>query len=216
MENKVQPPKAKLFNLKRFFMDMARIVCSPLLLWYNLKRVYINDNAKKKLHGGAIIAANHLGFSDPFILGCTFWYRRMFFLAAEVVMKPGIIGWLLKGVGCIKIDRNICDMDAIRKSTDRLKEGHLLTVFPQGGIDRNEDVTAIKSGIVLLAMQSKTPIVPVFIHKKTSFFDRNTVVIGEPIAPPSVPGIAAIQEYADKILDKMTECREHFEKTEEK
>ena len=65
-------------------------------------------------------------------------------------------------------------------------------------------------------MQSKTPIIPVFIHKKASFFDRNTVVIGEPIAPPSVPGIAAIQEYADKILDKMTECREHFEKTEEK
>ncbi len=216
MENKTQTPKAKLFNPKRFFMDLSRIVCSPLLLWFNLKRVYITDAAKKKLRGGAIIASNHLGFSDPFILGCTFWYRRMFFLAAEVVMKPGLISWLLKGVGCIKIDRNICDMDAIRKSADRLKDGHLLTVFPQGGIDRNDDVTAIKSGIVLLAMQSKTPVVPVFIHKKTRFFDRNTVIIGEPIAPPTLPGITAIQKYADKILDKMTECKNYYEKMEEK
>lgn len=214
--NSLTTKKAKLFNPKKFFMDMARIVCSPLLLWFNLKRVFINTDAKKKLRGGAIIASNHLGFADPFVLGCTFWYRRMYFLAAEVVMKSKPIAFLLKGVGCIKIDRNICDMDAIRKSANVLKEGHLLTVFPQGGIDRDDDVTAIKSGIVLLAMQSKAPVVPVFIHRKTKFFDRNIVVIGEPIAPPAVPGINAIQEYADNILKKMTECKEHYAKMEEK
>ena len=215
MENSnKKPQKAKLFNLKRLPMDLGRIVCFFMPLWFFLKKIYVTDNAKKKLRGGAVIAANHTCYADPLMLGCTFWYRRMFYLTAEVVMQNKLTRALLKGIGCIEINRSICDMNAIRTATGVLKEGHILSVFPQGGIDREDNVQAIKSGIVLIAMQAKVPIVPVYVYHKSKFTHRNCVVIGEPIPPPGsngVPGIGDIQAYADLVLEKMNECREIYE-----
>ena len=45
---------------------------------------------KRSFKGGALIAANHTGFSDAVMLGSSFWYRRVFFLASEEVnVKAG-------------------------------------------------------------------------------------------------------------------------------
>ncbi len=220
MENKNNtPPRAKLFNIKRLPMDMGRIVSLFMPLWFFLKKIYVNKNARKKLRGNAIIAANHTCFTDPLMLGCAFWYRRMFFLAAEVVMQNKLTRNLLKGIGCIEINRNICDMNAIRKAVGVLKEGQILAVFPQGGIDREDNVQAIKSGIVLIAMQAKAPIVPAYVYRKTRFTERNCVVIGEPIPAPGsngVSGMGDIQSYADYVLEKMNECREIYENSRRK
>lgn len=206
--------KAKLFDIRHFPMDMGRIVCSSMPLWFRLRKIYVSDKAKEKIRNGALIAANHTNFYDPLTLGCCFWYRRMFFLTAEVVMQKKSVSGLLKGMGCIEIDRSICDMDAIRKAVSVLKEGHMLSVFPQGGIDREENVSAIKSGIVLMAMQANVPIVPVYIYRKTKRKERNCIVIGEPIAPLKggmMSNMADIGSYTELVLEKMGECQTLFE-----
>ena len=207
MQNKAKP---KLFNLKLFPMDMARILCFSMPLFFRIKKIYVNEKAKEKLKNSAIISANHTCFLDPLLIGSCFWYRRMFFLAAEVVMNSKIKALLLKGVGCIKIDRNICDIESIRKSIEVLKGGHLLSLFPTGGINRDDDMAAIKSGIVLMAMQAKAPIVPVYIHRKSRKGDRNCIVIGEPIRTfegNAVPSMADINGCADVVFEKMMECK---------
>lgn len=213
-KNKSVQNKAKLFDIHHFPMDLGRIVSSSMPLWFRLRKIYVSDTAKEKIRNGALIAANHTNFYDPLMLGCCFWYRRMFFLTAEVVMQKKTVGGLLKGMGCIKIDRSICDMDAIRKAVSVLKEGHMLSVFPQGGIDREEDVSAIKSGVVLMAMQAKVPIVPVYVYRKANRKERNCIVIGEPIAPLQggmMSNMADISTYTDLVLEKMSECRTLFE-----
>ena len=210
--------KAKLFNIKLFHMDMARILCFSMPLFFCIKKIYVNENAKKKIKNAAIISANHTCFMDPLLVGCCFWYRRMFFLAAEVVMNKKFMGKLLKGVGCIKIDRNICDIESIRKSVNVLKNGHLLSLFPTGGINREDDMSAIKSGIILMAMQAKAPIVPVYIHKKVNKKDRNCIVIGEPITTfdgETMPSMADINNCADLVFEKMMECKELYKKISE-
>lgn len=158
--------KAKLFDIKHFPMDLGRILCFWMPWWFRSKKVYMSDNAKRKIQGGAVLVANHTCFSDPLMIGCAVWYRRMFFLAAEVVMQHKFFGALLRGMGCIKIDRKICDMNAIRKTVSILKEGHTVVVFPQGGISREDDMHTIKSGVVLMAMQAKVPVIPMYVHKK--------------------------------------------------
>ena len=206
--------RARLINIKRLPMDFARFICLPLPPVLRIKKIYVNENAKAKLKGGAIVAANHTCFFDPFILGCSFWYRRMFFMAAEVVMKNKFVAALLKGVGCIKIDRNICDIESVRKSVSVLKKGHILALFPQGGIDRRDEMAAIKSGITLMAMQANVPIVPVFVHKKSKKGERNTIVIGEPLTfgfGENGSGLKSINDYADLVLEKMLECKKIYE-----
>ena len=46
------------------------------------------------------------------------------------------------------------DIEAIKKCVDLLKEGNVLSVFPQGSLQDSHDITAIKGGVILLAIKS--------------------------------------------------------------
>lgn len=213
METKTKEPK--LFNIKRLPMDIARLVCAPLLLLYRMKRLTPEGEPyRERIRGGAIIAANHTAFSDPFLAGVAVWYRRTFMLVAEAVMKGKLRNWLLKGVGCIKIDRNAADIEAIRKCVTVLKEGHLLMVFPQGGIQADDQVQALKAGTVLIALQAGVPIVPMYICPKTHWYSRRVVIMGKTIDPKAViqkkfPSTADIEKVSGLLLEEMNRCREH-------
>lgn len=210
--HKKNPP---LFNPKLLPMDMARLVCSPLLLWYRMKR--LTPEGKKfrgHIEGGAILAANHSSFSDPFLLGVAVWYRRMFFLAAEAVMQGKLRTWLLKGVGAIKIDRSATDIDAIRKSVEVLKKGHLLAVFPQGGISHDSEIKTMKSGAVLIALQAGVPIIPMHIYPKKHWYSRRTVVIGNAVDPKNYvknkfPSTKDIEQVSHVLMEEMNLCMMH-------
>lgn len=204
-----------LFNPRLLPMDMARLVCSPLLLWYRMKR--LTPEGKKftgHIRGGAILAANHTSFADPFLMGVAVWYRRMYFLAAEAVMKGKLRTWLLKGVGAIKIDRSATDIDAIRRSVEVLKKGHVLAVFPQGGISHDTEIKTMKAGAVLIALQAGVPIVPMHICPNKHWYSRRTVIIGNPIDPKKYiknkfPSTKDIEQVSQVLMEEMNLCMMH-------
>ncbi len=203
----------KIFSFKSLPMDMARLVCAPLVVFWRMKRMTPDGKKyKAKIKGGAIIAANHTSFADPFIVGVTFWYRRLYFLVAEVVMKRGLRALLLKGVGAIRIDRNAADIEAVNKCIDKLKQGYLLTVFPQGGIHRDDDIEAIKSGAVLMALRSGVPIIPMHILPKEKWYSRRRVVIGNTIDPrkmcqKKMPSTQDINNISAALVEELNRCK---------
>lgn len=205
--------KHKLFDWRLLPMDMARIVCAVLPLIFRIKR--LTPEGKKytdKVKGGAIIAANHTSFVDPFLVGVTFWYRRMYFLVAEVVMKKPLRAWLLKGIGAIRIDRNKADIDAINKSVDKLKRGFLLTIFPQGGIHLDGDVDAIKSGAVLMAIRAGVPIIPMYSQPRKNWYSKRHVIIGNTINPAEfctkkMPSTVDISNISGLLSNELTRCK---------
>lgn len=209
--------KARLFNIKRLPMDLAKLVYLPSALFYRVKRVTPSGKKHKGiLRGGALIAANHTSFADPFIIGVTYWYRRLFFLVAEVVMVGKLRVALLKGAGAIKINRYETDLDAIKRSVTVLKEGQLLSVFPQGGIHKDEDVEAdqMKSGVILLALQADVPIIPIYIQPRKHWYQRYVVVIGEPIRPrehiaKKIPTTGDITKLTNLLYEEMNKCAMH-------
>ena len=204
--------KAKLFNIKLFPMDFARVGCSPLPLIYRVKRLPpAGEKYRHKIRGGGLVAANHHDFSDPLVMFITFWYRRIFFLASELVMAKPLRRRLMSGMGAIRIDRNIADMEAIRKAVTRMKEGHLLVVFPEGQLSDTEEVTTIKSGAVLMALQAGVPIYPMHIYPREKWYKPRTVVIGDPIEPNKlctrkIPSTADIQNISNILMEEMNKC----------
>lgn len=210
-----QPRKHPLFDFKYLPMDIARLICAPLLLWYRMKK--LSPDGKKytaHIQGGAVLAVNHTSFSDPFLVGVTVWYRRLYFLAAEAVMKGKLRNWLLHGVGAIRIDRNCTDIEAVRNSVNVLKKGHLIAIFPQGGITRDDQVTAIKSGAVLIALQAGVPIIPMHICPKKHFFSRRVTIIGNPINPKDYiqnkfPSTKDIERISQILMEEMNSCMMH-------
>lgn len=207
--------KTGLFRWKRLLMDIARLVCAPLLLVYRMKRLTPEgEKYRGRIRGGAIVAANHTSMADPFLVGVAVWYRRLFFLVAEVVMQGKLRSWLLKGVGAIRIDRNTADVEAIRNSVNVLKEGHLLAVFPQGGITAGEEVQTLKSGAVLIALQAGVPIVPMHIYPRKHWYSQRVVVIGNEVDPRKIiqkkfPSTADIEKVSQVLMEEMNRCLVH-------
>ena len=207
--------KTRLLSWKRLPMDIARLVCAPLLLLYRMKRLTPGgETYRGHIRGGAVLAANHTSFADPFLVGVAVWYRRLFFLAAETVMQGKLRTWLLKGVGAIRIDRNTADVEAIRNSVNVLKEGHLLAVFPQGGITAGEEVRSLKSGAVLIALQAGVPIVPMHIYPRKHWYSRRVVVIGNEVDPRKIiqkkfPSTADIEKVSGVLMEEMNRCLVH-------
>ena len=204
--------KAKLFDIRHFFMDLGRVTLMPLLLLYRVKaRTPQGEKYRRILRGGAIIAANHTGFLDPVALFVTFWYRRFFYLAAEVVMDGSFKSKLMAGCGAIRIDRNIADMEAIRRCVALLKEGHVLGVFPQGQITKTEEVSALKHGTVLMALQADVPIIPMYIAPRKKWYHAREAFLGEPIYPRELctkkfPSTADIQKLSEILAAEMNRC----------
>ena len=194
-------------------MDMARVISSALVPVLRMRR--LTPEGKKyseKIKGGAIIAANHTSFLDPFIAGIAFWYRRMYMLVAEIVMGGPVRSVFLKGVGAIRIDRNAADVEAIDTAISKLREGYLLTVFPQGGIQKDNDVNDIKSGAVLMAIRAGVPIIPMHIIERRHWYSTQTVIIGRAINPSDyckkkIPSISDIKNITDALIEEFTRCQ---------
>lgn len=214
--------QGKLWVWRYLPMDIGRLVLWFLPILYRFRRYDVAGLPyKNKVRGGVLIVANHASFLDPFLVGGCFWYRRVFFLAAEAVMRNPVVAWLLRGAGCIKIDRNISDIEAIRRAVDVLKDGRGLAMFPQGGISHEEEFSQIKSGAILIALRAGVPIVPMYgSRKKTPWYRPTTVVIGEPLdcceyCKKKMPTMAEIEAASAALLDRMEECRKAYVALEE-
>ena len=205
--------KAKLFDLRLFPMDLARVLFSPLPLLYRVKLLTpTGEKYRHKIRGGAMVAGNHYDFYDPVVMFVAFWYRRVFFLAGELTMVQPVKRILLKGMGAIRIDRNIADMEATREAVRRMKEGHVLSIFPQGKLTKTEEITSIKSGAVLMALQAGVPIYPMYIFQREKWYKPRVAVIGDPIYPQElctkkIPTTGDIQKISDILMKEMNNCR---------
>lgn len=147
----------------------------------------------------AILVCNHRSNLDCLILTMS-TCRNQKYLAKKELFKNKCFGGILKGLGCIPIDRQKTDLTAIKLSLKVLKEGELLTIFPEGTRNKAEgekqdDLQQVKAGACMLAIKSKSPIVPVWIKKKSRPFCLNTLRFGKAFT---------LEEFYDKKLDKET------------
>lgn len=208
----------KLFDIRHFPMDFGRLVCNIFKIGYRTRKLDRNGNKyKKRLCGGAVIVSNHVAMLDPLAVITTFLYRRVFFFASEIVMGRGISSALMRGMGCIKIDRTIADVEAMRTGTEIVKGGHLLAIFAQGQIQRSGNFETFKAGAVLLAVKAGVPIIPVYLSQREHWWQRKVVVIGDSFDPKKkcqkkFPSMQDIDAMTEELLLEMKQLKAVCEK----
>lgn len=207
-------------KLYLFFFDLGRVLCAPLLLFYRVKKRGTNGARVKtaELPRGAVYVCNHVGFSDPMVLGCAFAPRRLFFLVTTQATNAPVRGFLLRHCGCIPIDRAACDIDAIRRCTALLKAGGSLCIFPQGHLQHSGALQSIEQGASLIAAQAGVPIVPMYSDARRRPWQRRRLVIGDAIDPRPYggrfPSAAKLSALSDAVLAAMLRCKACFEEQE--
>ena len=122
------------------------------------------DNVPRE--GPAILAWNHLSFSDHFF-GPLPLPRKVTFLAkSEYFTGRGVKGLISKaffrGVGQIPVDRagGEASERALRTGLRVLAEGKLLGIYPEGTRTPDGRLYRGKTGVARLALESGAPVIP--------------------------------------------------------
>jgi 1-acyl-sn-glycerol-3-phosphate acyltransferase len=136
---------------------------------------------KKNFKKNVIFACNHNSFQDSFVVMTSFLTRRIHTLMARDVMEK-LNYFFYSHIGCIPVDRENVDIEAFQTMCKTLKDKRALMIFPQGRLKKEKDgISFIKSGTILVANKTKTPIVPIFVQPNPKMFHRTKVIIGDPI-----------------------------------
>jgi 1-acyl-sn-glycerol-3-phosphate acyltransferase len=119
--------------------------------------------------GPAILASNHLSFSDSFFLPAVLDRKVTFIAKAEYFTTPGVKGRLtaafFKGVGQLPVDRSGArgaGEAAIRSGIDVLERGELFGIYPEG--TRSPDGRLYRGkpgGLARVALATGAPVIPV-------------------------------------------------------
>ncbi|MGI5249844.1 lysophospholipid acyltransferase family protein [Actinacidiphila glaucinigra] len=119
--------------------------------------------------GPAILASNHLSFSDSFFLPAVLDRKVTFIAKAEYFTTPGIKGKLtaafFKGVGQLPVDRSGArgaGEAAINSGIKVIEAGELFGIYPEG--TRSPDGRLYRGkpgGLARIALATGAPVIPV-------------------------------------------------------
>jgi 1-acyl-sn-glycerol-3-phosphate acyltransferase len=116
--------------------------------------------------GAAIIAGNHLSFSDHFLMPVVLKRRITFLAKQEYFTGPGIKGRLtaafFRSAGQIPVDRSGKEAGraAIREGLGVLAKDELLGIYPEGTRSHDGRLYKGKVGVAVMALKAGVPVVP--------------------------------------------------------
>ena len=187
----------------------------PALIWQRPRVIYTSKGIKKKIKKGVLISSNHISLTDPILLLCAFWYRRLFFLATSDLYRIGSMRTLLNGVRCIEVNKENFSLQSMHAVCDRLEAGEAILIFPEGQINQSESaMLSLKSGAILMAHRGHAPILPVYIIKAKKWYQRNVVLVGEPIDVRELCGPIPTMEGMERAGEQLRQAElallEHY------
>ncbi|MCM2392451.1 lysophospholipid acyltransferase family protein [Streptomyces albipurpureus] len=119
--------------------------------------------------GPAILASNHLSFSDSFFLPAMLDRKVTFIAKAEYFTSPGVKGKLtaafFRGVGQLPVDRSGArgaGQAAVRAGIEVLERGGLFGIYPEG--TRSPDGRLYRGkpgGLGRVALATGAPVIPI-------------------------------------------------------
>jgi 1-acyl-sn-glycerol-3-phosphate acyltransferase len=148
-----------------FYWLLKRIVLGPPLKL--LFRPWVEGLENIPSEGAAILASNHLSFSDSIFLPLQVKRRITFLAKSDYFTGRGVKGWLtrgfFKGVGQVPIDRSggRASEAALRKAMEILGRGELLGIYPEGTRSPDGRLYRGKTGIARMALEAGVPVIPV-------------------------------------------------------
>ena len=167
---------------KTFYMKAHRILAPMIRFFFRIEAEGLENVPSDR---PILFCANHISAKDPVMIAAA-CKRQITFLAKKELFSVPVLGWLIKKLGAVKLDRSGSDVSAIKSSVNVLADGGALAIFPQGHRYPSVDpgTTPIKNGAGLVAYRSRCDVIPVFIktnNNKYRIFRKIDIYYGKPI-----------------------------------
>jgi 1-acyl-sn-glycerol-3-phosphate acyltransferase len=182
---------------------VVKAVLTPILRF--LFKVRVEGAEHLPGDGAAILASNHVSFSDSIFLPLVLKRRITFVAKAEYFEDPKT-AWFFRAVGQIPIKREggSAAERALASARDVLQSGNLFGIYPEGTRSPDGRLYRGKTGVARLALQTGAPVLPVAMigtreaqpigQVVPRFFMPITIRIGAPMD---------FTRFADRIEDPL-------------
>ena len=192
-----------IFNLIRFFVRaLMRLIAD------------IEVHGLEKIPEGNLIgAANHLGRLDTAAMLAVIERQDLIMPVAEKYKNHWLFGAIGRATNAIWLNRFEADFSALREILERMKQGGLLVIAPEGTRSKTEALQEAKVGVAFLASKSGFPVVPVsvtgtedrLVVENLKRFRRSKIVVhvGDPFKieiPKGKGREQALREATDEIM----------------
>ncbi|MFB7218981.1 lysophospholipid acyltransferase family protein [Streptomyces sp. NPDC056227] len=200
-----------------FYYVLKYVILGPLLRLLFRPRIEGLEHIPED--GAAIVAGNHLSFSDHFLMPAIIKRRITFLAKAEYFTGPGLKGKLtaafFRSAGQIPVDRSGKDAGqaAIREGLGVLSKGELLGIYPEGTRSHDGRLYKGKVGVAVMALKARVPVVPCAMvgtfeiqppGRVVPRIKQVTIRFGEPLDFSRYAGMedqkAAIRAVTDEIM----------------
>ena len=152
-----------------------------------------------------ILMANHTTMLDPFMMAVAIPKYQIRFIGKKELWKVKPFAWFANSIRAIPVDRHNTDMEAMRACMRVTREGHVLGIFPEGTRHHKGLMTELESGVAMIALRSKVPLVPVYIAGKLGLFRTLHVYVGKPILMDDLREMGINTETCQMLLGRITE-----------
>lgn len=176
------------------YFILKTFVLGPLLRF--IFRPWVRGVENVPATGAAILASNHLSFSDSIFLPLQCPRPVVFLAKSEYFTGTGIKGalvrWFFKATGQLPIDRSggKASEAALNTGLGVLEQGQLLGIYPEGTRSPDGRLYRGRTGIARMVLEAKVPVIPVAmidtekvqpIGKRFPRVRRVGIIYGQPL-----------------------------------
>ncbi len=144
----------------KFFTDM-------MVKTNTIKITLANEQVLKNI-SGKIIVANHPSFIDIVIL--IGLLPKTVCIAKREIKKNVFMGNIVKSLYLINDEDK---QDLLKESAEILNQGFNIVIFPTGTRTQEGETLKLHKGAAMMALHTKTDIVPIFIKTDKKFLAKN-------------------------------------------
>ncbi len=200
-----------------FYWFLKRIVLGPLLRL--VFRPYVIGLENVPDEGGAILASNHLSFSDSIFLPLVVDRRVTFLAKADYFTGSGLKGRLtagfFRGVGQLPVDRTggQASEAALNAGLRVLRRGEVLGIYPEGTRSPDGRLYRGKTGVARMSLEAGVPVLPVAMidtekiqppgRKRPTLGIRVGINIGKPLDFSRYEGMEGDRFVLRSITDEI-------------
>lgn len=196
-----------------FFHCLARF-----LFWLGFRRKIHNPEILDQYkHEGALLAANHVSYLDPPLVGSAVQHT-IFFLARKTLFRFKVSGWLFPRLHAIPVDQERPDMASLRRIIKLVKANRQVAVFPEGERTLDGKIKRAAPGMGLVIAKSQAMVIPMRIfgayeamprgRSNQIRFEQVHLVVGQPFRfsddeLASATGRDGYQRLVDRVMDEI-------------
>ncbi len=173
-------------------------------------RVHPEPLADVPARGPLIIMMNHINILEIPLIYARLQPRPVHGLVLADHWKNPVVAWGLNACGSIPLQRGGGNLASFKKALEVLTAGEILLIMPEGTRSGTGQLQHAHPGVVLMALKSQAPILPIVTHGGEKYKDnlkklRRTdfhIAVGKPFTLKAGEG-ALDSQARQHMLDEM-------------